>query len=132
MSELKEIAAKAAEQLTHAFVWAGTPQGHNYWAKVYQDLCKLGEIRDIGHSTNDETDAYPRGTAPLSNVYDRNNALELADLIDDLLLYFMTPVLADNDPFLRWAGVQDDLFELGGEYPAEGQIPTQAEWEQSP
>lgn len=131
MSELKEIAAEAADLLPGAFFWAETPQGYNYWEQIYLDLLKLAEVADDG--------IYPpafesekRGMAPLESDIDRKCALELADLIEDLLHYFMTPILGGNDPFVRWAEVQQDLFELGGEYPAEGQIPTQAEWEENP
>lgn len=117
MAELKEIAEKAAEMLPSAFAWSITPQGHNYWAQIYIDLIALAEIQGCdGYGLSDTMNDWERSPAPLCDEGDRKLALELADLIDELLLHFLVPVLGPNDPFDRWSAVQADLFELGGEY----------------
>ena len=131
MSELKEIAAKAAELLPEAFTWCDTPQGHVYWAQVRLDLLKLAKLEDDGLFPP-MFESELRGTAPLKNETDRKFALELADLIDDLLLYFIAPILdGDEQPFYRWSAVLGNLLDLGGVTEMEeGQILICAEFEE--
>jgi hypothetical protein len=40
-AEFHERVMTVADMLQHAFLWDKTPEGHDYWASVYENLVNL-------------------------------------------------------------------------------------------